>query len=124
MKFRFIGDPKDNFSGPETMIFRDYTFPRDVWVTIKDAGIIEKLTGHSHYESASEDEKPAPAPAPSPVVEQEPAFEEAPNDDAELYVAKGPRGLWYVKRADKRLSQGFHTEEEALSELHTLSGEL
>jgi hypothetical protein len=119
-RFRFIGDPRDNFSGPDVMEYELYTFPRDVWVTIKDPRLIAKLSGHSHYEA---DFGKAVEPAPI-ALPPEPAFEEEPNDSEELYLAKGPRGLWYVKRGGKRVSSGFHTEDEALSELHTLSGEI
>lgn len=35
-------------------------------------------------------------------------------DGVELTVARGPRGLWYVMQADRRVSRGFETEELAL----------
>jgi hypothetical protein len=39
--------------------------------------------------------------------------EEVPAIDDVLRVAKGARGLWFVKRGDEALTSGFKTESEA-----------
>ncbi len=38
---------------------------------------------------------------------------DVPIDDVVFTVARGPRGLWYVKRGDEIASHGFKTEAEA-----------
>lgn len=38
---------------------------------------------------------------------------DTPVDEVVFTVARGPRGLWYVKRRDEIASHGFKTEAEA-----------
>lgn len=50
MKFRYIGDPKRQGDGPQSVSFRGYTFPKGQPVEVDDAKAIEQLTGNSHFE--------------------------------------------------------------------------
>lgn len=52
MKFRFIGDPRNNFSGPDALEKFGLHFNRTEWTEVSDARVISKLLGHSHFESA------------------------------------------------------------------------
>lgn len=51
MKFRFIGDPKDSFSGPSKVETLGHVFTREDWTEVSDKYAIDKLLGHSHFES-------------------------------------------------------------------------
>ena len=55
MRFRFIGDPKDNFSGPDVAEFYGMKFPRGEWVEVPEGPAREKLKIKSHYEAYPED---------------------------------------------------------------------
>jgi hypothetical protein len=59
MKFRFIGDPRDNGSGPETVERFDHVFTRYGWTDVQDKEAVRKLLGHSHFESFSDSTFPA-----------------------------------------------------------------
>lgn len=60
MKFRFIGDPRNNFDGPDVLEKFDHIFTRSDWTEVTDDFVIRKLLGSSHYESdASMDADPA-----------------------------------------------------------------
>jgi len=67
MKFRWIGDPNHDFSGPDVIEKWEHVFNRVDWTEVKDAEIIRKLLGHSHFESAGA----FPVPDPAPVVSDE-----------------------------------------------------
>lgn len=49
MRARFIGDPRDNFSGAEEFVFFGTLFRKGEW---RDVGEEElpRLIGHSHFE--------------------------------------------------------------------------
>lgn len=50
-KFKFIGDPKDNYSGPEVLEVFGMKFPRDKWVEVPEGKECEKLSNHSHFDA-------------------------------------------------------------------------
>lgn len=52
MKFRFVGDPRNNFSGPDALEKFGLNFNRTEWTEVSDAAVAAKLIGHSHFESA------------------------------------------------------------------------
>lgn len=71
-----------------------------------------------------------PEPAIAPPVQDEPAGDirnataSAGNESdgaAELFVAKGPGGRWFVKRGDVNVSRGFATEDEAKAAMAEMS---
>jgi len=47
---RFIGDPKDDFSGPSSMSMFGMEFPKGEFVGVTDEAALKKLRGHSHFE--------------------------------------------------------------------------
>lgn len=49
MRARFIGDPNDDFSGPDVVIVLETKFPIDEWVNV-EAAVAHKLETHSHFE--------------------------------------------------------------------------
>jgi hypothetical protein len=51
MKFRFIGDPRNNGSGPDAFVKFDLAFSRDEWTEVDDPSVIRKLLGSDHYEA-------------------------------------------------------------------------
>jgi len=51
MKARFIGDPNDNFSGPDVFPLRGVTFLKDKWTSVADVALFEKLLTHNHFET-------------------------------------------------------------------------
>jgi hypothetical protein len=75
MKFRWIGDPRNNFDGPDIIEKFDHVFTRTDWTDVEDKSVIAKLIGHSHFESAASvkaDAIPAiPANPPKPVITDE-----------------------------------------------------
>ncbi len=52
MKFRFIGDPKNGFSGPYAFEKFGLNFSRSEWTDVDDHVLIAKLLGSDHYEHA------------------------------------------------------------------------
>lgn len=52
MKARFIGDPNDNFSGPDVFPLRGVTFLKDKWTSVADEALFAKLQTHNHFETA------------------------------------------------------------------------
>ena len=50
MRVRFIGDPRDNFSGPDVLEMFSMKFPRDQWVNVEEGPFAVKLRRHSHFE--------------------------------------------------------------------------
>jgi hypothetical protein len=50
-RFKFIGDPRDNFSGPEVLRMFGRDFPRDKWVDVDEGEICEKLESHTHFDA-------------------------------------------------------------------------
>lgn len=50
-KFRYVGDPNDNLSGPETLEMFGMKFPRDEWVDVQEGPECEKLSGNSHFDA-------------------------------------------------------------------------
>jgi hypothetical protein len=59
MKFRFIGDPNHNGSGPDILEKFDHVFTRSDWTDVEDKEAIRKLLGHSHFESFCDSTFPA-----------------------------------------------------------------
>ena len=47
--FRFIGDPRDNFSGPDIIEFDGVKIDRREFTTVPD-DMAEKLRGNNHFE--------------------------------------------------------------------------
>jgi hypothetical protein len=107
-KFRFVGDPRHGGDGPHVIEVMGVAIGRNEFVPVPD-DVAAKLATNNHFERFIEGAV-------------EPEFEPEPMSDLEPFVAKGPRGLWYVKRGEKRVSKGFETEDEALSELDALTG--
>lgn len=52
MKARFIGDPNDNYSGPDVFPLRGVTFLKDKWTSVADEALFAKLQTHNHFETA------------------------------------------------------------------------
>jgi hypothetical protein len=52
MKFRFIGDPKNGFSGPDAFEKFGLNFSRSEWTDVDDPVFVAKLLGSDHYEHA------------------------------------------------------------------------
>lgn len=75
MKFRFIGDPRDNFSGAAEITVHGIKFNRKDWTDVDDPKIAEKLLTHTHFESDFEprDHKAEPVPHPPPPKPGAPA---------------------------------------------------
>lgn len=48
-KAKYVGDPNDHFSGPETLDVGGYAYTKDKAVTVDDA-TAAKLAGNSHFE--------------------------------------------------------------------------
>lgn len=65
-KFRFIGDPRDDFSGPDEIQVFGLSFNRKTWTEVLDPAIAAKLAKHSHFEAWAE-----AAPAPKPAAKTE-----------------------------------------------------
>ena len=65
-RYRFIGDPRDGFDGPDRFTWMGVEFSRDEWADVSDPFMLAKLDGHSHYEREDEasDEGDEPAQAP------------------------------------------------------------
>lgn len=55
-KFRFIGDPNDNLSGPDVLEMFGMKFPRDRWVHVPEGRECEKLSGNAHFDADYGDE--------------------------------------------------------------------
>lgn len=58
MKARFIGDPRDNFSGPDVFPLRGVVFIKDEWTSVADEDLFAKLQTHNHFETAEDGLKP------------------------------------------------------------------
>lgn len=50
MKFRFRGDPNNEFSGPDEICLYGLTFRRDSWTEVPPQ-LTERLSRHNHFES-------------------------------------------------------------------------
>lgn len=60
----------------------------------------------------------APAPAVEPVeYVPAPVVTEPSAPPSSAFVAKGPRGLWFVMNGEDRVSKGFKSEAEAYKAL-------
>lgn len=59
MKFRFIGDPRNNFSGPDRFEKFGLQFSRTDWTEVTDKSLIAKLLNSSHYENGGAFAEPA-----------------------------------------------------------------
>lgn len=117
MRARFIGDPRHDGRGPDTITVFGLTFRKNgEWVDISASPVaMKKLPGHSHFEVSQgivAKPKAVPAPAPvkaaapapkpveaSPPPSPAPAVEEIPADWADAHHTK--RIAWA-----KRLSGG------------------
>ena len=68
MRARFIGDPRDNFSGAEEFVFFGTLFRKGEW---RDVGEEElpRLIGHSHFEV----QETVPEPTPERITDLDPA---------------------------------------------------
>jgi len=49
MRARFIGDPNDNFSGPNVLESYGETFVKNEWASVPET-VARKLASHSHFE--------------------------------------------------------------------------
>jgi len=54
MRARFIGDPRDNFSGPDVLEMFNTKFPRDQWINVEEGPFAVKLRRHNHFEVDSD----------------------------------------------------------------------
>jgi hypothetical protein len=84
MKAKFIGDPNDNFSGPQSFTaYGGLKIEKGKWVEVKDPDVFRKLEGHTHYET------------------------QGSADDAAVAKAKetGVAAIGQAKKADKRLQR-------------------
>jgi len=52
MKARFIGDPRDNFSGPDVFPLRGVVFLKNQWTSVADEALFAKLQTHNHFETS------------------------------------------------------------------------
>lgn len=59
-KARFVGDPNDNFSGPDAFEWEGLEFSRTKWTEVPD-GLALRLSKHNHYECEQ-------ASTPTPVA--------------------------------------------------------
>lgn len=50
MRARFIGDPNDDYSGPDVLHMMGKSFPRDEWVEIDDDDVARKIEGNTHFD--------------------------------------------------------------------------
>lgn len=50
MRARFIGDPNDDYSGPDVLIMGGREYPRDQWVEIEDDAVASRIEGNSHFD--------------------------------------------------------------------------
>ena len=55
MRARFIGDPRDNWGGPELLPWLGVTFRKGEWIEVSDE-VAGRLSGHSHFEVEAADE--------------------------------------------------------------------
>lgn len=51
MKARFIGDPRDNFSGPDPFPLGGVVFAKDKWTSVADEALFAKLQTNNHFET-------------------------------------------------------------------------
>jgi hypothetical protein len=58
--FVFVGDPNDNWSGPDVIEVHGHTFTRGEPTEVADAKIAEKFAKHTHFVAADEYEAPKP----------------------------------------------------------------
>lgn len=49
MKARFVGDPSDGFSGPDSLTVYGVAFTKGEWASVPSA-LGEKFANHSHFE--------------------------------------------------------------------------
>lgn len=52
MKARFVGDPNDGFSGPDTLTVFDHDFVKGEWTPVRD----KRFGNHSHFEFDADDD--------------------------------------------------------------------
>lgn len=57
-KFRFAGDPNDNWSGPKEIAAYGLTFTRDEWTDVPPE-LASKFSGNAHFEPEDGGEPPA-----------------------------------------------------------------
>lgn len=69
VSFRFIGDPKDNFSGPDIIEFNGVKIGRIEFTTVPD-DVAEKLRNNNHFEelNGASPSRPAPEPEATTIV--------------------------------------------------------
>ncbi|WP_457797629.1 hypothetical protein [Methylocystis sp. S23] len=98
-EYRFIGDPRDRKSGPNTLDFRGHVFRRDGWTLVEDAELAAKLDGNSHFERRA---------AAEPVeVERRPV---ALSEDRDALVARAEAlgiavdGRWGLPRIQSEIA--------------------
>jgi hypothetical protein len=51
MRFRFVGDPRNNGDGPEEFEKFEHSFSRDKWTEVDDQFVIGKLINSRHFEA-------------------------------------------------------------------------
>lgn len=61
--FRFVGDPNDDGSGPNEVMWGDYAFGRLEWTEVPDDACA-KLRGNSHFEERGLVDGEAPVKRP------------------------------------------------------------
>lgn len=61
-RIRFVGDPKDDFSGPRNMRMWGHNFVKDDYLEVPDS-VAAKARTHSHFQIEGEGEDPHAGPA-------------------------------------------------------------
>jgi hypothetical protein len=59
-QFRFRGDPRDGFRGPDPQTFYGLSFSRDEWTEVPEH-LVERLSRHSHLERDEDEASADPA---------------------------------------------------------------
>lgn len=54
MRFRFVGDPRNNGDGPDEFEKFGHVFSRDSWTDVDDPFVIGKMLNNPHFEVASD----------------------------------------------------------------------
>lgn len=96
-KYRFIGDPNDNFSGPDVIDWQGFSVARDGWTEIPDE-YAAKLAGNTHFEmKAQKASEPAPEASDADPVTARGAAAKAAGKARNVppaYRAKPEAALW------------------------------
>lgn len=131
MEARFIGDPNDEFSGPEALTMYDTRFPKGEWVDVAhlSAAQFAKLVGNGHFQAVpgvADRSEPAPAPASEPVA-LDPYIPPAPDPAPEPVVGSEAKSALIAEL--KRLGAAYDARwgvpklEQALEKARFLAGD-